>query len=281
MTRSDADIERLLEDWLRVESKPMPRHVLESSLDAVSQTAQAGRWSRVDLPLRARRYGRVAAVLTAVLVVILTGPGIISILGRAFSPVGADRPTTPPPPTTPSAALVPTWNLMLTFRELNPAPDGYGHEAVFSYLRGSPTADPATYAPLTRYETARLPQWDDPTLAGLYVACCEVGGRLQLHPSGAGLDAVAAIVAWRNPEGRQPIVITGSVEVDASCGDGIVLTILRETTLLDRIAMSGGRDEFSIPVDAVDVGEVVYFVVDPGADSNCDTTWLEGIIESR
>ncbi len=38
--KSDEEIERLLEDWLADEAKPMPQPVLETVLDGVSRRSQ-------------------------------------------------------------------------------------------------------------------------------------------------------------------------------------------------------------------------------------------------
>ena len=279
MPRSDRDIERLLEDWLDAEARPIPQHVIESSLEAVTRTTQTRLGSDSDRQRLAMRFALVVAAASLAVIVIVAAPTVLrNLIGGPPPPAASPSVGTSATPT--SAGM--TWDLVLTFRELNPAPDGYGHTTVFSYMRGSTGgAGPSSYVPLPEFTAAEVSRWHDPAFPGVYVACCDTTPGLQLHPSGGGSNAVTAVVAWRNPVGPIPLEIRGSVEVDGSCGDGIVFSVLHGAEIWEQVDVREGRHPFSISVSRLDQGQVLYFAVGPGADSGCDTTWVNAVIESR
>jgi hypothetical protein len=82
------------------------------------------------------------------------------------------------------------------------------------------------------------------------------------------------IVAWRDPFGG-PITVSGLVEVDAACGDGIDVSVDQGGRTIEQFSLSSGTR----PIDLVIVmrrGETLYVRVEPGSSGNadCDTTWL-------
>ena len=278
--RSDEEIERLLEDWLLDEAKPMPQALLETVLDAAPRRTQersrgASRFGWLTRPLA-------SAALAAglILVAITIAPNVIHQLQAAL-PGATGTPSHEPM----------RWDAMLQFRaypeQLNPAPDGYGHFMVFTYLRSSgPDHDPAQYVPLPEFEPPAserqgLQRWYDPAFEGLFVGWAPADdGLLTMHPYGGGADGRAAIVAWRNPIDAS-LTLSGRVEVDGTCGDGIIFSIEHGTRVFETFALPKGSRTFELQVETFQAGEVLYFIVDPGANSLCDTTRFNVIIDTR
>ena len=87
----------------------------------------------------------------------------------------------------------------------------------------------------------------------------------------------ASIVAWRSPVDGV-VTARGDVQGDQSCGDGTVLSIDDASTTLETIDVQRGVSAFEVRADVTE-GDTLYFRVDPGNDSNCDTTWLRLQIE--
>jgi hypothetical protein len=273
--RSDEEIERLLEDWLLDEAEPMPQPLLEAVLDSVSRRSQerpgtTGRFRRLTRPLAT---AAVAAGLIVMAIMIV--PKVIPQLQAVWRGV------------TGTASSEPMhWDAMLQFREypeqLNPAPDGYGHTMVFTYLRSSGLPhDPAQYVPLPEFEPQDLQRWYDPAFDGLFVGWAPADdGLLTMHPYGGGVDGRAAIVAWRNPVDAS-FTLSGRVEVDGTCGDGIIFSIEHGTDVFEAFALRNGSRTFQHDVETFQDGEVLYFIVEPGANSRCDTTRFNVTIETR
>lgn len=273
--RSDEEIERLLHEWLLDDAKPMPQPLLETILDGVSRRSQDGARTTV-------RFGRLLGPLTTVAVVagvimvaIIVAPNVIPQLQAVWR--GA----------TGAASSEPMrWDAMRQFREypeqLNPAPDGYGHTTVFTYLRSSsPAHDPAQYVLLPQFELQGLQRWYDPAFEGLYVGWAPADdGMLTMHPYGGGADGRAAIVAWRSPVDAS-LRLSGRAEVDGSCGDGIIFSIEHGMRVVETFALPQGSRTFEHDVETLQAGEVLYFIVEPGANSQCDTTRFNVIIDTR
>ena len=272
--RSDEQIERLLQDWLLDEAQPMPQPLLETVLDGVSRRTQerrrtAGRFGW----WLTRPLATVAVAAGLILVTIIIAPKVIPQLQAVWR--GATG--------TPSSEPM-HWDAMMQFREypnqLNPAPDGYGHTMVFTYLRSSgPAHDPAQYVPLPEFERQGL--WYDPEFDGLFVGWAPADdGLLTMHPYGGGADGRAAIVAWRNPVDAS-LTLSGRVDVDGTCGDGIIFSIEHGTRVFETFTLPKGSRTFEHVVETFQAGEVLYFIVDPGANSQCDTTRFNVIIDTR
>ena len=283
---SDRDIERELAELLDRTAKPLPDHVLHESVRAALRSDQVrarGRFGRVTVLRQAT--GLVLAVV--VVLAVASAPSVIGWLGNLDLrlPVGSGASPTPVPGT-PAAAM--SWDAMLQFRELNPAPDGYGHRFVFSWLRSSgPEHDPATYVPLPEFEetedgTQRWfdPEFDGPGIGQLYIGSPPGEDHLHLHPWGGGADARAPIIAWRNPEDAS-LVLSGTVEVDGTCGDGVAFSIEHGPDVFQAMTVRSGRQTFEIPVDIFHAGEVLHFIFEPGANSDCDTTRFNVQIRTR
>jgi hypothetical protein len=176
------------------------------------------------------------------------------------------------------------WSGVLQFLESpnqqNPAGDGYGHSAVFSYLRsGGSVHDPTGYLLLRDFASDGIDRWYDASVPGLYVGLERGASRLELRPSGGGDEAHAAILAWRSPVDAS-VAVTGSIEVDAACGDGILFSIDKGTGVVEQRTLANGIAQFTDDVEVM-TGETLYFVVDPDANDHCDTSWLTVDISTR
>jgi hypothetical protein len=273
--KSDEEIERLLEDWLLDEAEPIPQPLLESVLDGVSRQSQDRPRTVIGSGWLVRPFATAVAAAALILVAIFIAPKVVPQLQAVWRGVTG----------TPSGEPM-HWDAMLQFREypiqLNPAPDAYGHAVVFTYLRSSgPAHDPAQYVPLSAFESQGLQRWYDPALDGLFVGWAPANdGLLTMHPYGGGVDSRAAIVAWRNPVDAS-LRLSGRVEVDGTCGDGIIFSIEHGTRVFETFALPRGSRTFEHDVDTFQAGEVLYFIVDPGANSQCDTTRFNVIIDTR
>jgi hypothetical protein len=248
----------------------MSEAVMTSIVEGVARQSQLGRRIGPDLARPGWRTFVTAVAAGLAVLAVLAGPGLVRDLA---TPVGNRSGVGQP------AVEEMHWDAMRQFRELNPAPDGYGHTNVFTYLYGTGLdRDPAQYVPLRDFNVAEN-RWYEPTIPDLYVGGI-VEESLRMHPAGGGSDSRAAIVAWRAPV-EASLTITGRVEVDASCGDGINFSVEHGTEIFEQFVLPEGSQAFSIPVEVFHTGEILYFVVEPGADSGCDTTWLTARIDTR
>jgi hypothetical protein len=271
------DTARRLEDWLADEASPMPEAVMASIVEGVAEQSQLGRRRTLALWRPGWRTVITAMVAGLLVIAVAIGPGVVRDLAT-FLGTRSDL--------VEQGADFMQWDVMRTFREspiqLNPAPDAYGHTTVFTYLRGSRAGrGPTEYVVLPEFEAdGSVQSWYDPAIEGLYVGYAPGTASLELHPAGGGVDSHAAVIAWRAPVDTS-VAVTGRIEVDASCGDGIVFSVGRGTEILERLDMPAGSQTFSIPLGVVRAGDVLYFVVEPGADSRCDTTWLTATIDAQ
>ena len=263
--RLDSEIEQVLEDWLETTAAPMPDTLRDAIDETPSRHAQLGRRSWRDSLRSPTRLAAFAAV-AALAVVVYVGSGVLGNLRNTGGP--SSRATSP------AAAFV--WDGILNFVGRNPAPDGYGHTAVWSYLSGpAGIHDPTQYRPLTAHGGEGDGTWSDPAIEGLSIGRPPSSeGRLQIQPA----NGTAAIIAWRNPIDETALTITGSVEVDGSCGDGITLLIESAGDVFRSITLASGREDFTIPVERFARGGVLHFIIEAGANSRCDTTWLTLVI---
>jgi hypothetical protein len=271
MTRRDDDLERQLGDWLKAYARSMPPRLRRAVAEVPERHAQLGRrrwfdWSR--LPMLA--VG--AAATLGIVIAVALGSTLLGELRQAAGGPGVSASMTPSAEPTPSRY---EWDAMLNFVDRNPAGDGYGNTTVWTYLSGpAGTHDPNQYQPLPSVEDGEWPTWSDPAIEGLQMALPPGTDRLEIHPAGGGTNATAAILAWRNPVGPLPMRIIGTVEVDGSCGDGIVFVIAGPAGEIQTIDLPSGSDGFDVFLDELQPGEVMYFRVEPSGDSRCDTTWL-------
>ena len=278
--RSDRDIERELAGWLERTTRPLADDVLQQSVHAALATGQvkAGRRHGGFIALRVTTAVAIAAVVVLAVIAAPNVPEWLRGLGLR-APVGSDASGTPSPEM--------EWDAMMSFRELNPAPDGYGHRFVYSWLRSSGLDhDPSTYVPLPDYEETDDivrwfdPEYDAPENGDLYIGVPKGDDHIQLHPWGGGNDIRASIIAWRNPDDAS-LVMSGSVEVDGTCGDGVIFSIEHGPDVLREVTVRSGRQTFELAVDAFPAGEALYFIFEPGANSDCDTTRFNVMIRTR
>ena len=261
---ADDDLERRLDDHLAATARRMPEHVVAAVLDEVQRQGQAGprsaAWGRV------RRLSLAVGTAAAVIAVVVAGPTLIGRLRGVGS--------------APSPSPRYTWDATLNFREypiqMNPSMDGYGNQTVWTYLHApAGTHDPSRYVRFTEFDSGPRDAWVDPAMPSLAVGWPRSTEALVLHPSAAGPQgAEAAVVAWRSPV-AVAITVTGSVEVDASCGDGITFWLDKESETLESFALPTGRHALSLNL-ATAAGETLYFGVEAGSAANdaCDATNL-------
>lgn len=271
--RSDEEFERVLEDWLEESARPMPHDVLESSLETVARTGQEKRGRTGPIWLRSRPMGLLAAAAVLILVVLAGGLTVNLVVS-----IG--------PSESASAGIPQTWDPSADFGlappRQNPGPDRYGNPAVWSYLR-TPAAehDPASYFLLPDFANP-LPTfggaaWYDANYLNLLIGKRAASDATYLHPWSDGPMRKDAILGWTSPISGE-ITIEGTVaRAQHSCpvdaGD-ITFSVERGMVSLKQIMLGFAQNaEFSLTT-SVTVGESLYFIVDAGADANCDLTEL-------
>jgi hypothetical protein len=261
---SDHDLDRELADRLARRARPASPRVLDTALARIRTVPQA-------------RAAHGAWMDRAVLAVALAGVLVLAVLA---GPPAVDRLaglTGGPRQTGASSQPGMLWSGALQFRaapnQQNPVGDGYGNDDVFSYLRnGGSVDDPVGYLVLPDFASDGIDRWYDPNVPGLYLGLGPGPNRLELRPSGGGDTSHAAILAWRSPVDAS-VTVTGSIEVDAACGDGILFSIHQGVTTIEQRALANGTVQFTDDV-VVRTGETLYVLVAPGANDQCDTSWL-------
>jgi len=271
--RSDDEMERLLQDWLDDEARPMPHDVLESALEAVGRTSQENR-RRAGPAWLGSRPASLLAVAAVLILVVLAG-GLTANLVGSFGPIESA-----------SARIPQTWDPAADFDLAsprgNPGPDQHDNPAVWSYLR-TPGAehDPATYVLLPDFADP-LPTfggtaWYEANYLNLLIGKRATSDALYMHPWSDGAITRDAILGWTSP-------ITGQVTVEGtvaraqhSCpvdaGD-IIFSVERGMESLQRTVLGFAQNaQFSLTT-SVTIGESLYFIVDADADASCDLTEL-------
>lgn len=167
----------------------------------------------------------------------------------------------------------------------NPSPDAYGHPDVWSYLSSAGfTHDPTTYFLMPDY-LVQAEQWNYPDAGNLIGHDYAMSRTIRMHSSGGRVNGLEAgndaILAWTSPvSGR--VRITGHLTLgDPACnylGDGIIWSIDQgATALLSQQLAAGAALDFDLST-IVTLGTTLYFIHDPGWDSNCDTVILTLLI---
>jgi len=220
-----------------------------------------------------------AAGAAVVVLTVVAGPTILDNLGGLFGP----QPGGPGP----SSGEPQVWDPAFEFRdspnEANPSPDRYGNDGVWSYLRSASDAhDPATYSLLPDFEVVNgnAMIWYEAQLFSLQVRHMTDLDNIYFHPWSDGDRSYNhhAILAWQSPV-TGLVTVTGIVvHEEPTCvagrTDGTTLFVDKESTTVQSITLRpGGRGAVSATID-IRAGESIYFVVDPGYASNCDTTYL-------
>jgi hypothetical protein len=105
-----------------------------------------------------------------------------------------------------------------------------------------------------------------------YLLLWDSGG----HPGG-GADAVRR---WVAPQGGSATITGSARDLDPSCGGGVVVSIRRNTTMLWQQTLANGNTA-GIPFElttAVGAGDNVDFVINRGANNDCDATGFDPTI---
>lgn len=277
----DQQTERLLEDWLDDEARPMPQHVLEAALEAVSRTTQVGRKGRFAVPWLDQRVLAVGMAAAVFVLAVIAAPFIAENLDGLFGPQPGGGPDG-----SPGEAQV--WDPAADFRgspnQLNPSPDRYGNPDVWSYLRSASDAhDPAGYSALPDFEVVNgnAMLWYERDLFSLLIGHRREEPTIWFHPWSDGNRANNhhAVLGWRSPV-TGIVTLSGRVEhTEPTCivglTDGTTFSIDHEGTTLRTIVVTPGEREAFEVTALVASGEALYFVVDPGRASNCDNTSLQ------
>ena len=267
--RSDEEIERLLEDWLEDEAQPIPRDVLEGTLESVARTPQVSPRGGGARWLRNGPFG-MAVAAALVLLAVVTGVVIRDRIGSLPNPAPSG-----------SSGPVLVWAQPVDFHAapgLNPGPDAHGNADVWSYLTGPTAHAPATYELLPTF-TGR--QWTDPAFVNLHAY--EDRG-LVLHPYIDGGQTRYIILGWTSPFSGE-VRVTGVADMlQRTCpqpANGIRLTIdLGAQTLATDEVGAGSTVSFEATA-SVAAGDSIYFLVDPVGNSSCDSTALTVTITSQ
>lgn len=284
--RSDQELERLLEDWLDAEARPIPHEVLEGALESISRTSQVG--SRRGLRWFADRP--MGLVLAAGVVVLLAVIGGLAVERFAF--LLTDGSGSEPPR---------VWNPVADWRRApnqeNPSHDRMGTSGVWRYMQStSPDShDRTAYVLLPNYEGVDAwkqegmdgtspdlhEAWNEPTLINAFIGLGEPRGKgplLYLHP------AVNVILGWSSPL-QGEVAIEGVVarpQDPCSVPHGrLLFTIAHDSNTLRSIGLDVGDESGFDLHTAVSVGDTIYFVIAAGADARCALTSLQLQITSR
>lgn len=285
--RSDEEIEHLLAQWLDAEAQPMPRGVLEGTLESISRTAQVGgRWRGLTWS-GSRPVGMVLAGALLVLVAV-TGGLALDRFGFLF-PAGSGQ--------GPARVWDPAADWRRAPTQENPSRDAYGNAGVWRYMQStsSNSQDLTRYVLLPNYEgidawnqagmDGTSPDlheaWNEPALTNAFVGLAEPEGKvplIYLHP------AVNVILGWTSPVHRE-ITIEGVVarpqDPCAVPHGRLLFAIDRGSQALRSIVLDiGDESAFSLNT-TVAVGDVVYFVVDADGDARCGLASLRLTITTR
>lgn len=240
-----------------------------------------------------RRLCTTAALALSMLSAVSTGAQAAGAIGGANS----------------SAAKHLRWNVAADFRaapqQANPTPDRFGNPAVWHYLQGAATTDPAGYSPLGNFISDILHVQGLQGWRGDWVQSDEKDqlpsvaintrddnprplnidwppGTVLAHP----LPSQTTIIGWRSPVDGRVAVNGAFVDRDANCGDGFSWSINRAATPLSSgLVPNGGSESFGAAATAVsDVrvneGDFLYFVIGAGSnhDHICDSTGVDATI---
>jgi hypothetical protein len=190
---------------------------------------------------------------------------------RAVESVGADEGTY-------------TWDPWADFmtapNQANPSADRYGNAGVWSYLAGpSLDHDPAGYFPMPDYvvDSPTYEKWTYPHDQYHLIAHVRSPDELQMHTGEGWLS----ILGWRSPM-NGAVTVEGTVRLRGDgCEEvatGVIFSVDLGSRILRRVVMNQpGQATLSVPAD-VRVGQSLYFILDPGQDTNCDTTVVSLLI---
>jgi hypothetical protein len=191
-----------------------------------------------------------------------------------------DRAVLPLTETTGTLTWDPWVDFLLAPNQANPSPDRYGNAGVWSYLAGpSLDHDPDTYVPMPNYrvDSDTYEKWTYPHDMYHLIAHVRSPDEIQMHTGEGWLS----VLAWRSPM-KGHVMVEGSVRLRGDgCEEvatGIIFSVDQGSRILHRVVMNEpGQAMLSMPAD-VRVGESLYFILDPGQDTNCDTTVVSLLI---
>jgi hypothetical protein len=128
--------------------------------------------------------------------------------------------------------------------------DSYGNLSIWSYLHASGGVhDPTRYVRFAEFDGGARDAWIDPAHEGLAVGFVLGDDALTVEPWGRSpTESEAAIVAWRDPFGG-PIAVSGLVEVDAACGDGIDVSIDRGGRTIEQFSLPNGTRAIDLALE--------------------------------
>jgi len=196
------------------------------------------------------------------------------------------------------AALVPVaaqagtagkvWNAAADFQvfpnQANPGPDSYGNAGVWSYLHSDATVhDPSHYVPFDHYSViaSNVEQWDTGVPGKPFLVGVERGlHQMLLHPNiGCNFTCfLYAVIGWRSPI-NGVVNVYGDLHLPpasiCASGHGINWSVDKgSSSLVTGTTVLGGAGTFTATI-GVKRGDSLYFVVDPGFDTDCDLTFLD------
>ena len=162
--------------------------------------------------------------------------------------------------------------------QANPNPDRYGNKT-WSYLWSSVRVhNPAQYRLFTHYTVvdAFREQWDvgdvlvTPFPPRPLVGLDRPGGRIIMAP----YPGAFAVLGWTSPVSGT-IDVEGSIALPSLCSGGVDWTLDQGSTSALHGTLPGGQTQPFTGSLSVASGEMLYFVLDPGADDICDTVVVE------
>jgi len=274
------DIERLVEDWLEEEARPMPHEVLESALESVARTHQL-RGHRRGLEWITTRPMRILSAAAVLVLLAVAG-------GLAVDRIGSWLPGGTGSSGDEGAAWNPATEWRSTPNQENPSPDRQGNPRVWRYMRStSPSHDPARYILLPNFEgdhawnqpgMSGLPPtldqaWNEPTMINVFVAL-GTDEAIYLHPT----DGAHAILAWTSPVAGDVIIEGVVARPQNPCSEssgGLSFSIKQGSASLRAMNLALGQRIDIDVTSSIDRGDTVYFVVDADGDANCDLTKLQ------
>lgn len=219
-------------------------------------------------------------------------------------------PTDTPIPTQVGSCV---WNLIQDFRitpnEENPNRDSCGNNGVWHFLQSTSTVrNPETYYPMTIFFNGLgvvpgVYAWVGDTPTGNTVNQPLVGINTTSQtqsPGGGGVNWLPntiaahpgpnnlAIVGWRSPITGTVSIAGGVSDRDITCGSIGWYIDKGSTSLAYNPSIgNGGAQNFADGINgaqlsnvSVNVGDMIYFIIDPAGAFECDTTQLDIVIAS-
>jgi hypothetical protein len=268
----DDQLERQVERWLAETARPMPPGLLDDVLLELPGTPRRA-WLPAGIPWRTRRPVLAVGMAAVLIVAVGLAGGAIPYLQRWLPAGGGESPA----PTGVARRWDPAADFRVGSLAANPSDDAYGHTGVWTYLYGTSTApDPSGDVAMPSFDASR-DQWVVPGFETLGISRSADGTGLLLHPFRTGNEGIrTAILRWTSP-------VTGEVRVHAqftlgqTCqvsGDGAIVSVDDSATRLWTAAIPPHQTRTFDTTIRVEIGTPIHVVVEPGADSNCDTTSL-------